>query len=522
MNSAQPVVLYSADEIAKISSFVSDQLGLVYSPDRTVDLIRGFQNACREIGVVTPVLSLHLIDDPRGAQTLKAQLIKNLTIGETYFFRDRRLFVLLRDQILPDLIRERRNGVKKLRIWSAGCSTGEEPYSIAMIIRYLLPDINNWDIVILGTDINPDSLRAAEQGVYSKWSFREEKTVPIEKYFSTTPEGKFQISQEIRDMVRFTSLNLVTDRYPSNLTGTTAMDLILCRNVLMYFSSDSAAQVVDRLSSSIVDGGWFVVSPQEISYAQRSGLIQTKKSSVYIFQKSKCTEDSRLTGTTTINSLGPADNNEKEPDRLAGQVSKKRKGPAAVKRRTEHQHFHRELVFSPSPLTPAQDSCSVPENACIPALHGRNSGTDSAIRPGEKPGQPDVEEMGKRARTCADQGDSEQALGWCDKILAADPLSASAYHLRAVIQQENGQDDSSVQSLKQALYADPDYISAHLMLGNALKNCGKFPDAVRHYQIVLSLLSDLPDDALVDGAEGIVAARLREIVSLLLKGVNEP
>jgi chemotaxis protein methyltransferase CheR len=288
----------TSDELQMVYRFVHDRIGFFYAPDRMNDLKRGFLKACQDLGIEDIHSCVQTLGDPSVSVMLEEVLIKNLTIGETYFFRDRNLFAHLRDNLLPDLIRSRRLTSKYIRIWCAACSTGEEPYSIAILLCSLLPDIVDWEISILATDINPGSLYAAERGIYSRWSFREESPVPIERYVQPSPEGRFQVSAEIKRMVRFDKLNLITDRYPSSLTHTTGMDLILCRNVLMYFSSELAEGVVDRLNSSLIDGGWFIVSPQEINCGQRPGLIQLKRGSVFLFQrnseKKKTADPSRL------------------------------------------------------------------------------------------------------------------------------------------------------------------------------------------------------------------------------------
>ena len=140
----------------------------------------------------------------------------------------------LRDQILPEIIRRRRGRNQCLRIWSAGCSTGEEPYSLAILVRELLADIGDWKIHILATDINEDALAAAREGIYRNWSFREVEEHYRQQYF--TPEGESsRIRPEVQSMVSFRYLNLADDRYPTAATGTDALDLILCRNVMIYF-----------------------------------------------------------------------------------------------------------------------------------------------------------------------------------------------------------------------------------------------------------------------------------------------
>jgi chemotaxis protein methyltransferase CheR len=154
---------------------------------------------------------------------------------------------------------------------SAGCATGEEPYSLAMLLARMLPDLADWNISILGTDINPGSLQRAAAGVYTQWSFRECPDGMAEAHFRKAGEREWEVASAIRNLVNFSYLNLVEDLSPSLLNETNALDLIFCRYVLMYFSAEQARRVTARLRCCLVDGGWLVVSSTEASrilYAQ--------------------------------------------------------------------------------------------------------------------------------------------------------------------------------------------------------------------------------------------------------------
>ncbi|MCX6844856.1 MAG: protein-glutamate O-methyltransferase CheR [candidate division WOR-3 bacterium] len=192
-------------------------------------------------------------------------LASHLTTNETYFWREPKVFEALGEQILPELIRSREGNDRRLRIWSAGCSTGEEPYSIAIALRRALPALADWQVTILATDINPGILRRAAAGIYGEWSFRNAPPWLKEGYFSPTGDGKRRILPEVRQMVEFAYLNLAEDNYPSPMNNTNAMDVVFCRNVLMYFAPERARQVGQNLHCSLIDGGWLVVSSCELS-----------------------------------------------------------------------------------------------------------------------------------------------------------------------------------------------------------------------------------------------------------------
>jgi chemotaxis protein methyltransferase CheR len=199
-------------------------------------------------------------------------LVSILTVGETYFFRDPHSFNILENRLLPELIRARQGRNQRLRIWIAGCCTGEEPYSIAILLTRLIADLRAWDITILATDINRQFLQKASDGVYGRWSFRCTPAWVKDRYFRPAQDGKFGIVQHVKDLVTFACLNLAVDVYPSLSNNTTGIDLILCRNVLMYFTEDCARRVVANLHQSLVAGGWLMVTPTEMACVPRAGF----------------------------------------------------------------------------------------------------------------------------------------------------------------------------------------------------------------------------------------------------------
>ena len=193
-------------------------------------------------------------------------LADHFTVGETYFFRENQALDVFTERILPPLVQARQHSTRSLRIWSAACCTGEEPYSLAILLSSRIPNIQDWQVTIIGTDINSRFLQKANAGVYSEWSFR---TTPLhlrERYFQRTKNGNFAILPEIRRMVRFSQLNLVEGTYPSFLNNTNDIDVIFCRNVFIYFSPAHIYTVVANFHRALVDGGWLIVSPSETAY----------------------------------------------------------------------------------------------------------------------------------------------------------------------------------------------------------------------------------------------------------------
>ncbi len=182
------------------------------------------------------------------------------TSGETYFFRDRGQSDLLRLRLLPELI-GRRRAAKTLRLWSAGCASGEEAYSLAILVDMLLPERDGWDIFILGSDINATALAKARRGRYGQWSFRITPPELQQRYFRSSGD-EWELDERIRRMVSFRAGDLVSEPCPGGELRD--MDLILCRNVFIYFGTDAVRAVADKLAAALSEGGYLMTGHTEL------------------------------------------------------------------------------------------------------------------------------------------------------------------------------------------------------------------------------------------------------------------
>lgn len=208
--------------LLQLSEFIASNLALNFPKERWGDLERNIVNTAKEFGYNdVEKFILHIISAPLTREHIEI-LAANLTISETYFWREPQTLEALEQIIIPRLIRQRQKGEKRIRIWSAGCSTGEEPYSIAIALNRTIPNIKDWNISILATDINPRTLRKATTGEYGQWSLRGVPQWLKEKYFVQKPNNKFDIITEIKSMVKYEYLNLAEDIYPSSLNNTIA------------------------------------------------------------------------------------------------------------------------------------------------------------------------------------------------------------------------------------------------------------------------------------------------------------
>ncbi len=497
-------------QLCRLSNFVTGWLGLHFPKKRWRDLERIITQTTPELGCPDTDSCIERLLAGQFSKDQEEILASRLTIGETYFFREQKSFEILENRILPDLIASRRGREQRLRIWSAGCSTGEEPYSLAIMLSRLIPDLQEWQITILATDINSSALGKAVHGVYSDWSFRGVPQWIRQRYFTKTPEGRHELSCDIRRMVTFSILNLAEDNYPSLSTNTNAMDIILCRNVLMYFESKQQQQVIRCFKRSLLDGGWLVVSPCETSSAYSDCFETVIFPGAVFYKKNKQNGKAQV-----IAPLVPAG------------VSEAR------------IPFPHVPVPAPKPLPPTSPPAPDTVKPAVPltqlpiyeealALYHQGNYEEAAdilsvllarseAGIGTQPAL--VKFVALMAQAQANRGEIALALEWVDKAIVFDKLNAELYYLRATIFQEQGEIPKAMASLKQAIYLDQAFVMAHFALGMLTLQDGKPVEADKHLENVLSLLGTCPGDDTVSAAEGMTAARLAEIITATRAGI---
>jgi chemotaxis protein methyltransferase CheR len=200
-------------------------------------------------------LVLHLRS--RKEEALLVEIVEAMTINETYFFRDESAFKALRESVLPDLV-QRRSSLRCLNVWSASCSSGQEPFSIAMILRHYFPALTGWNIRLLASDISKTMLARARRGVFSDLEIsRGLPAVLRDRYFEKQENG-WQIRDELRRMVQFQQINLI-GHWPE----LPPLDLVLMRNVLIYFDMPTKQQILDKVCRVIHPDGYLVLGGAE-------------------------------------------------------------------------------------------------------------------------------------------------------------------------------------------------------------------------------------------------------------------
>lgn len=480
--------------LIKLTEVLSAQMGLWYPPDRHSDLLRGLRQVGTEMGCAdTRDCVLRLLDAPLTRRQIDL-LARHLTIGETYFFRDDKSFQALRDQILRPLIYARQFGEKRLRLWSAACSSGEEPYSLAMLLCELMPRHTDWEISILATDLNLDALARAKRAEYSAWSFRALPDSLRSRYFKQVSEGRYVLADSIKSMVRFEHLNLIEDRFPSPISHTQELDVILCRNVLMYFTTETAQTVVNKLAQSLRVGGFLMTSSNEGPGLNFAPLQMQQFNGALAYKKSPPGEPRPAPPRAVATPAAPP-----RPARPASKPAPPApatKVAAPVTANTTKQQ--EALAAARSWLENGEY-----EKAQHSLLEIEANATDTGVK---------VQASGLLARCCANLGRLAEARGWCEAALVLDKMNPSLYYLRAMILQEQGDAGAAGAALRQALYLDPRHIAAHLALGNLARSQNKPAEAQRNLANARELLLRLDPNSTVPDMEDIPVARILDMI----------
>lgn len=205
----------------------------------------------RALGMESFDAYIHFIESEAGRHELE-MMVDVMTTNKTSFFREPAHFEYLSKHLLPDVRSSR------MRFWTAACSSGEEPYSLAIFIREAIPDIDRKDVKILATDISTRMLEKAKRAVYTQEALREVPGFLVQKYFSKTSESEYRVKNAVLDMVHLARLNLI-DKWP--MKG--PFDVIFCRNVMIYFDRPTQQRLINRFWNYLEPGGYLFVGHSE-------------------------------------------------------------------------------------------------------------------------------------------------------------------------------------------------------------------------------------------------------------------
>ncbi|MEG5159198.1 CheR family methyltransferase [Microcoleus sp. AT3-A2] len=477
-----------------------------------------------------------------------AKLVLLLTTTESYFMRDKGQFALLNRVIFPELIEQKRNLHKTLgmqptlRIWSAGCSTGEEPYSLAIVLKQLIPDWNQWKILILGTDINEKVIKKAPQGIYSHWSFRLVEP-QIQKQYFHQRQNDWEINLELRESVNFSCVNLITDDFPNIYQNLYNIDLILCRNVFVYFEHKYISLVLKKFSKTLRPEGYLMTGHAEV-YGQIMNEFEPKvfpESVVYQHREAvpeeNCQIESRF---ATVGEANSAFREFPKADNMGDDSGELLTGETMPPRFTTNSNFP-EIEMPPvlkisNPLGNMLPSRyledGLPNNAVsvtekIIAENTQNPTPQMLILEAKKlfKNQDYAEAINKAqeaidlqghnfdayfliAQVQANAGNYSQAIEYCNRARKVEPGSVYTDYLQAQIAEEQGQLEIAKKLLKRTIYMCPFFVSAYIELGNIYNKEGQVKRAIKMYNSSCEILEGLPPNTPIDSQGKMTASQV--------------
>lgn len=458
----------------RLKTLVLETTGLAYYTDKDAVLADRIGRRLRHLGLQSCATYLDLVSQGELGQREFDALVADLTVGETSFFRYPQQFDALRDIVLPACI-ERNKHNRCLRIWSAGCATGPEPYSVAMLLMHALgAQIEDWHVTILGTDINREFLSRAQNGCFNEWTLRGLPDHLRHTCFSKSKE-QWVINDEYRKWVSFQYHNLVKHPVPSLINNLAAFDIILCRNVMIYFNPEIISTLVRRFRECLVEGGWLLVGHAESTFELNRIFTPVSTPGATVYRKINGQPAPAATGTSAMD-FAARDN------ALAGWK--------------------------------APDLGSDPDLSSRPPPKPLEANTAAA-----KPAASAHADLADIV-ALANRGDLAEAARRCKALINSDKLKPDRHFYYALILEQMGSRGEAVEALQRVIYLDRNFPLAHYHLGLLTQAHGDGPRAERHFNNVLAILSKMNDGDILMGGDGMTTGELKELAQLQLEILN--
>lgn len=480
---------WSHPALEAVARLLAERTGLSFAPYRHAGAEAGMRRAMARAGVSDPDGYRQLLESSPAALD---DLVVELTVGETYFFREPAQFAALRGVVLPQLLTGRDDG-HVFRLWSAGCASGEEAYSLAILLEQAGLGHRS---TVLATDISRASLARAREATYGRWSLRGDGAALAAPYLR--PQGdRFALDPRIRGRVRFEYLNLALDVYPSAATGTGALDVVLCRNVLIYFDRDTVRAVARRLFECLAPGGWLITASSDPPLAGDAPfeMVQTEAGLLYRRREvvaplpepvAPHTEEGERRGS---------------PPPSFGKTG----GTSPAARPADGLSAPRPPVAPPDRLAEAR------------AAFARGDYARAAELVAPLTADPAAAALRVRALANVEPELAEEA---CAAAAGRHPLSPELRYLHAVLLLDLGRVEDAARAVRRVAYLDRSLAIAHFTLGSVLRRLGDVDGARRAYRNARDICAARPADEAVPLADGEQAGRLAEAAAAALAVLN--
>jgi chemotaxis protein methyltransferase CheR len=444
--------------------------GHSFGKDREQTLLSGLLQRMTSRGIDTPE-AYHALLLRDGDELL--QLVGLLTVNETYFYREPEHLKLVSEKLLPELMAERNN--RPVRILSAGCSTGEEPYSIAMMLRDRFGADSERLFAITGVDIDSGAIAAARKGVYGKGSFRGMDNAVLERHFEPVGPGSFQVKDSVRQQVVFEMVNLLGSSYPNRMH---LPDIIFYRNVSIYFPEPVQREIFGRLAGLLNEGGFLLVGATETIHHDVGILSLTERDSLFYYRK---TPPLVFKDRRTANRNSALTEELRNRPRQSGPVHAAKQKSA--QKQTSVGHVQKQ------PQSFLQEDMR--ESFDTALKFARNNQPDAALGI--------LEDIVKHDKTFAkayslkgslllSASRFDEAQSVCDFVLSLDPLCLEAYLMLGIIARHKGSDDDAFRRFREAIYLDPSCWLAHFYTAEILSAQRDIKRARSSYEAAVRLL----------------------------------
>lgn len=420
-----------------IRDYLAAKAGLVFDDSRRAGLSAVVLERMHATSTVSVDAYLRLVDGSKGEEE-RQRLLDAVTVQETYFFRNPPQMEALRRRILPELLRRSAGRDRPLTIWSAGCSTGEEPYTLAMLLLELSPMLGiRSETRIVGTDVSAQALDSARRGVYTGRAVETAPSMLRDRWFEPTAGGALAVRDEVRRLVELRLHNLVSDPLPF---GPGEVDLIVCRNVTIYFARDTTRNLVGGFHDVLAEGGYLLLGHSETLWQVSDAFTLFPVGDAFVYRRS---HDARVAMGPTAPVLRPV-------------------------------RLRRPKTPLPKPVS---------RLVAPPAIS--LTGLDAA-------------------RAALATGEYADAVEAAEAVVAADPLSAEGYVVLGNALSTLGRDGDALAPLRKAVYLDPDAGHAHFMLASSLARLGQHGAAAVSYRAAaasLDLVDPASVAAMLDGRD---------------------
>ncbi len=443
-------------DFTRLTRFLHDVAGLVFDAARRDSLGYALGERLPRAGFNDITVYLDHVMSPEGVEE-RQELIDEVTIPETYFFRNPPQIRALGRQVLPELVRANEES-KRLVIWSAGCSTGEEPYTVAMLLLELIPDIREWDIRIVATDVSQRALKAAKRGRYGQRSVQLADAERVERFFSLE-HGDYVVKPEVRALVTFRHHNLVTDPSPF---FNCEVDLVLCRNVTIYFNRETTRGLVERFHRSLTDGGYLFLGHAETLWQITDAFRLVTLGDAFVYRRIDPPKVERKIGLGGLKALGW------------------RQGAAAP-----------AVPAQATPVDPKPDQAKLLSRLQIPVRESAPAKVAEPVAPPPIDYQPSLQLVHAELQA----GRYLLAAEMAESLASRDPLLAEAHYLRGMALSNQGRDRDALDSLRKAVFLDADAGFAHFLLAGALSRLGESASAAASYRAAAETLGRRAGDA---------------------------